>query len=280
MISVLILTRDEERDLPACLSSVAWSDDVHVLDSLSADRTADIASAAGAFVHRRVFDDYAAQRNAGLALPFAHPWLLILDADERIPAPLAEEMRAFVATAAPGVVAARLRRRDFLDATWLAHCQMSPWYIRLVRPERARYERAVNEVLRVDGEIVDLREPFDHYPFSKGMAHWLAKHNTYSSLEARLVIESRRGHVPFSPRLAFTSRDFNERRFHQKELFYRMPLRPLVKFLYLYIARRGFLDGRAGLTYAALQSIYEYFIVLKTRELVRAERASPPAGRG
>lgn len=279
MISVLILTRNEEHDLPGCLASVAWSDDVHVLDSFSDDRTVELAERAGAFVHRRVFDDYAAQRNAGLALPFAHPWVLILDADERVPAPLADELRAFAARATDDVSAARMRRRDFLGATWLAHCQMSPWYIRLARPGRVRYERAVNEVLRVEGAIVDLREPFDHFPFSKGIAHWLAKHNAYSSMEAALVLESRRGQVPFSPLAAFTARDFHVRRFHQKELFYRMPLRPLVKFAYLYVVRRGFLDGRAGLTYALLQSIYEYFIVLKTRELAarQAARSRSPA---
>jgi hypothetical protein len=71
----------------------------------------------------------------------------------------------------------------------------------------------------------------------------------------------------FSFAKAFTSKDFNERRFHQKELFYRLPFRPLFKFLILYVGKRGFLDGRAGFTYAMLQSIYEYFIVLKTREL-------------
>jgi hypothetical protein len=66
---------------------------------------------------------------------------------------------------------------------------------------------------------------------------------------------------------AFTAKDFHQRRYHQKELFYRLPFRPLVKFLLLYVAKRGFLDGRAGFTYAMLQSIYEYFIVLKVREL-------------
>ena len=71
MISILILTKNEERDLPGCLASVAWSDDVHVFDSLSTDATAEIAKAAGATVATRPFDGYASQRNAGLALPFS-----------------------------------------------------------------------------------------------------------------------------------------------------------------------------------------------------------------
>jgi hypothetical protein len=73
-----------------------------------------------------------------------------------------------------------------------------------------------------------------------------------------------------SLRKAFFSKDFNGRRFHQKELFYRMPGRPILKFVLLYLGKRGFLDGRAGFTYAVLQSFYEFMIVLKTRELARS----------
>jgi len=273
MISVLILTRDEERNLPGCLESVAWSDDVHVYDSYSGDRTVEIARERGARVTQRAFDDYASQRNAALhGVEFAHPWVLVLDADERVPAPLQHEILRFVSAPPDGVAACRIRRRDFLYGTWLRHAQLSAWYIRLVRPIRVRYAREVNEVLKVEGRIADLREAFDHYPFSRGMRHWLDKHNAYSSMEARLALGSRRGAVPYSLRAALLGRDFNDRRYHQKELFYRLPARPLIKFLFLYVLKRGFLDGRAGFTYAMLQAIYEYMIVLKTREIEVAGR--------
>jgi glycosyltransferase involved in cell wall biosynthesis len=278
VISVLILTRNEEADLPACLQSVAWSDDVHVFDSHSSDQTAEVAERAGAKVTRRVFDNFAAQRNAALdGLRFKHRWVLILDADERIPRDLAAEMHLFVGEAPDRVAAARLRRRDFLDGKWLKHAQLSPYYIRLVRLGRVRYEREVNEVLIVDGEIANLHQPFDHYPFSKGMKHWIDKHNLYSSMEALEVLKSRRGAARFSVWRAFFERDFNERRVHQKQLFYRMPLRPLVRFLYSYFVRFGVLDGKAGLTYAMLQGFYEYLIVLKTRELEAASLAPAAA---
>lgn len=266
MISVLILTLNEQQDLPGCLDSVAWCDDVHVLDSLSHDATASVALARGARVQKRPFDDYAAQRNFGLhSLPFKHAWVLVLDADERVPQRLRDEMLVRVRDTV--AVAFRIRRRDFLGNTWLKHSQLSPWYIRLVRPKQVHYERKINEILKVDGPIAELAEPFDHYPFSKGMAHWLAKHNTYSSMEAEHIVQSRQRDTEFSVVQAFVNRDFNERRYHQKELFYRLPGRPLLKFALVYLLRRGFLDGRAGFTYAALQSIYEYMIVLKTREL-------------
>lgn len=276
MISVLVLTRNEELDLPDCLDSVSWSDDVHVFDSLSTDRTAEIAAARGAKVTQRKFDNFSAQRNAALhTLQYRHPWVLILDADERIPPELHAEMSNFVISCGTEYVACRIRRRDFLHGTWLKHAQISPYYIRLVRPDRVHYEREVNEVLRADGPIFDLRRPFDHYPFSKGMKHWLDKHNLYSSMEAGLALNSRLGKSRFSITQAFINPDFNERRFHQKELFYRLPARPLIKFAIVYFLRLGMLDGRAGLTYALLQSIYEYMIVIKTMELEYSGRVLP-----
>lgn len=283
VISVLILTRNEEQDLPACLDSVAWSDDVHVFDSISTDRSVAIAESRGARVTQRAFDGYASQRNAALhGLAFRHAWVLILDADERVPAAAVAEMLRFVATAPGQTVAARLRRRDFLMNTWLRHAQISPFYIRLVRPQRVRYEREVNEVVKVEGDIFDLAEPFDHYPFSKGVRHWIDKHNTYSTMEAGIALAAKRRQGEVSWRRALLSRDFNERRFHQKDIFYRLPLRPLIKWLYMVVVRRAFLDGRAGMVYASLQAIYEYFIVLKTSELEQkesegAKRSRPPA---
>ena len=280
MISVLVLTRNEERDLPGCLESVAWCDDIHVFDSLSTDRTVQVARDRGAHVAARAFDNYASQRNAALAtLPFRHPWLFILDADERIPPELVPNLQAFVRSATEGTDAARIRRRDFLFGRWLKHCQMSPYYIRLVRLGKVHYEREINEVLKVEGEVVDLPGHFDHFPFSKGVEHWFAKHNQYSSMEARELMKTRSGEYPLSLRTALFGRDFNERRYHQKELFYRLPFRPLVKFLYLYGLRRGFLDGSAGFSYAAMASIYEYMISVKVTELRLASAGSPTPNR-
>jgi hypothetical protein len=140
-----------------------------------------------------------------------------------------------------------------------------------VRPERARYTRPVNEVIEVEGQIAELKESLDHFPFSKGIAHWIAKHNAYSTMEAELIVQ-RQGLLQPSLRTALRDPDFHTRRLHQKALFYRLPARPFLKWLYMVVIRRSFLDGRAGMTYATLQAIYEYFIVLKTNELKR----SPP----
>ena len=276
-ISVLILTKNEARDLPGCLQSVLWSDDVHVFDSFSSDNTVEVAHAMGARVSQRVFDGYATQRNAALhGLDFKHRWLLILDADERVPSDSAAVLAGFVTAPPAGVSACRMRRRDFFLGTWLAHAQISPYYIRLVQPAAVYYEREVNEVLKVNGDVLDVDAPFDHYPFSKGIRHWLDKHNLYSTMEAEHIVRARREHVPFSVAEAFLAKDFNLRRFHQKELFYRLPARPLFKWLYMMFARRAFLDGQAGCTYAHLQAIYEYMIVIKTWELEREDSSLKP----
>lgn len=264
-VSVLILTKNEEQDLPGCLESVSWSDDIHVLDSGSTDCTREIAHQHGATVTVRPFDGYASQRNFGLRLPFIHKWVLILDADERVPEELAKEIATFVKTAPLTTGAARIRRRDIWWGRWLKHAQISPFYVRLARLGSTRYEREVNEVMVVDGDIADLTNHFDHHPFSKGLDHWIAKHNIYSRMEAQVIA---RGDIRPSWKKAFLDPDFNNRRFHQKALFYRMPGRPFIKLGYMLLARRAFLDGWPGIRYAILQAIYEYFIVLKTKEIL------------
>jgi glycosyltransferase involved in cell wall biosynthesis len=269
MVSVLILTKNEEADLPGCLDSVSWCDDVYVFDSFSTDRTAEIANSRKVNFVQRKFDGYSAQRNAALTeLPFRHDWIFILDADERPTSELSEEMQRVAGNTPAEVNGFRLRRRDFLDGSWLKHAQISPFYIRLVRRGKARYTREINEVLEVEGRIDDLQSPLDHYPFSKGIAHWVGKHNTYSTMEAQVVV-SGISRVEASWKTAFFAKEFHVRRVAQKAIFYRLPARPLIKWLYMVFVRRAILDGWAGITYANLQAIYEYFIVLKTREMLR-----------
>jgi glycosyltransferase involved in cell wall biosynthesis len=267
MISVLILTRNEEQDLPECLASVAWSDDVHVFDSMSTDRTVEIATAHGAHVTQQAFDNWASHQNWALKnIEFKHPWVFYLDADERVTPRLRDSLLA--ATANPGsAVAYRVQRRDFYMGRWLRHAQASPFYMRLFRPEKMRYERLVNPISIADGDVSQISGYLDHFPFSKGVGHWLQRHNSYSTFEAQQIVVNRATNADFSLWAALFEKDFHRRRFHQKELFYRIPARPLVKFFMLYVLKRGFLDGRAGLNYSILQSIYEYMIVLKTREL-------------
>jgi len=269
MISVLILTRNEEQDLPGCLESVAWCDDVFVFDSFSTDRTAEIARSHNVNFVQREFDGYSSQRNAALdGLPFRHEWIFILDADERPTPEVSREMQDKASAAGPELSGFRVRRRDYFNGTWLKHAQISPYYIRLVRRGKARYTREINEVLEVDGQIGDLESPLDHFPFSKGIAHWINKHNIYSTMEAE-VVAGGAADSDASWKTALLAKDFHVRRVAQKAIFYHMPARPLIKWFYMMFVRGAILDGKAGVAYANLQAIYEYFIVLKTRERVR-----------
>lgn len=289
MISVLILTKNEEQDLPGCLASVAWSGDIWVLDSKSTDRTRAIAEASGARVVERDFDNWATHQNWALqTIPFRFPWVFYLDADERVSPELAVSLQQTVTQNAEQAQAEQahgnaplataphaayeVHRRDFMGTTWLRHVQMSAFYVRLFRPEKVSYERLVNPVTRVNGTTGRLHGYLDHFPFSKGIGWWISRHNDYASKESLQIIKEREASPPFHLSAAFFDKDFQRRRKQQKMLFYRLPARPLLKFLMIYVGKRGFLDGSAGFHYAVLQSMYEYLIVLKTKEL---ERAAP-----
>ena len=269
-ISILILTKNEQQDLPGCLESVAWCDDIHVYDSMSTDDTVKIAKQFGATVTQREFDTESIHKNWGLSnIPFKNQWVYHSDADERITAELAVALKDFVEN--PGeYVALRVRRRDYLIGIWLKNVTTSPFNIRLFKLGSVRYERLTNPITVVDGKVADTDKFFNHYPFSKGITHWFDKHNRYSTLEAAQIVNNRKTGTPFSLWKVIFSQDSNERRFHQKEFYYRLPLRPLLMFVMLYFIKRGFLDGRAGLTFAILRSIYEYMIVLKVDELQRS----------
>lgn len=272
-VSVLILTLNEEINIVDCLASVAWSNDIVVLDSMSVDRTEELALNAGARVVKRKFDNWSAHQNwAVQTIDFRNPWVLYLDADERCDLSLQTEVLSRAITAAPED-AFRIRRKDFYMGRWLRRAQLYPtWLLRLFRPKRIRYERLVNPIAVVDGGVGDLQAHILHYPFSHGAAHWIARHNNYSDLEALELIKARRAKYVLG---SLVTQDPNAKRRALKELFYRIPARPLLKFLYYYIARRGFLDGRPGLTYSILQAMYEFMIDTKYRELLRKEQGLP-----
>ncbi|MGY3213795.1 glycosyltransferase family 2 protein [Mucilaginibacter sp. HD30] len=274
MISVLILTKNEEQDITGCLKSVSWCNDIHVFDSFSDDKTVRIAAEFGATVTQRKFDNWSSHQNWGLRnIPFKYQWVLYIDADERVSESLFSILKQFEHKVADNVVAYEIQRRDFAwNGRWLKYSQISPYYLRLFRPEKMRYERLVNPVSIPDGNVARIDGFLDHYPFSKGIKYWINRHLAYADLEAEMRLSDIKATTYFSLRKAFFASDFSERRYHQKGIFYKMPFRPLIKWFYIVIWRRAFMDGVTGITYASLQSIYEYFIVLKTRELILVDK--------
>jgi glycosyltransferase involved in cell wall biosynthesis len=272
-ISVLILTLNEEINIGPCLESVRWSDDVVVLDSFSADRTVEIAREHAARVVERRFDNYAAQRNFGLQQEYKHQWVLMLDADERVPQDLHREMIEVTATVGANVALLRMRRRDHLFGRWIRGSSGYPtWFGRLARVGRVRVERPINEEYHADGELASLHGHLDHFPFNKGFGAWLAKHDRYSTMEAQLRVDGTASRL----RLADVfCRDVDVRRRALKALAYRLPARPLLMFAALYVLKGGILEGRAGLTFSLLRAWYEFMIDCKYLELTRRQQGRP-----
>lgn len=271
-ISILILTLNEEQNLPSCLESIKWCDDIVVLDSHSVDNTAEIAKTFGARIFQRKFDNYANQRNYGIHdIDYKHKWLLMLDADEIVPKNLHKEMHKAILDADDSNISLfRMRRKDYLFGKWIKYSSKYPiWFGRLMKIGKVHVEREINEEYHTKGEISSLDEHLVHYPFNKGFHAWFEKHNRYSTMEASLKYNQNTSQIPFNNLI---SKDPVLRRKSVKALFHKLPCRPLLIFLALYLFRGGILEGRAGLTYCLLTSFYEYMIDCKVRELKVREK--------
>lgn len=270
MISVLILTRNEESNLARCLDSVKWSDDVLVLDSFSDDSTLKIAKDRGVHVLQNGFVNFAQQRNFGLAQGgLKHDWVLHLDADEVVTPELQREL---IATAASGDKDAyRVASKMMFQGRWLRYSGLYPSYqVRFGKRDKLRFVQVGHgqrENLELE-RVGTLREPLLHFSFSKGIADWIERHNRYSTAEAAHFLDNAGNQAIDWPGI-FAFGDALRRRRAIKIFFSFLPCRPALRFLYMFFFRLGFLDGRAGFTYCRLLAIYEYFTVLKIRELRR-----------
>jgi glycosyltransferase involved in cell wall biosynthesis len=269
--SILILTKNEEVNLPMCLEAARGCDDIIVLDSGSTDRTVEIAEAHGARVFHRVWDTEPAQRGYSLTLPFKYPWVFNPDADEIATPELIHEIQTVTEQAVRPEVCYRVRRKDMFMGRWLKRSSLYPtWFPRLFRPEKIRFERLINMNYIADGPEGLLQEHMIHYSFNKGMDAWFAKHNMYSSAEAVEAIRVA-ADAPIRWRAFFTNSAVDRRRV-LKDLSFKLPMRPLLRFIHGYFLRMGFLDGYAGLTYCRLLMTYEFMIDIKVQELRRRSK--------
>ncbi len=274
-ISVFIQTLNEEENLPRCLESLQWSDDIVVLDSFSSDRTEEIARAAGARFYQREYDGRANNQNWAVEnIEFRYPWVYYSDADEIVPPELVEEMQEVVSDLGRTEVCYRLRFKNMLFGKWIRHSSIYPtWVPRLWRPDKIRWKRGANPVAIVDGPEGRLENHFIHYSFNKGFEPWFEKHNKYSQYEAQETLkELTEGKIDLR---GIFSNSPSRRRIALKHLSFRLPYRPFFKFIFMYILRGGLLDGKAGLVYCLLQAIYETMIVAKLYEIRRKEKGLP-----
>lgn len=270
MISVLILTFNEERNLPACLKSVTWSDDVLVLDSFSTDKTVEIARVAGVRVLQNRFVNFAEQRNFGLEQGgLKHEWVLHLDADETVPPDLQNEM--VLCAHASDKDAFRLASKLMFQDHWLRHSGMYPSYqVRFGRRDKLRFVQVGHgqrENLPAE-RLGTLQHALKHYSFSKGIHDWVEKHNRYSTDEARHFVNDLAG-CPLDWAGLFALGDAMRRRRVLKHFAFHLPFRPAFRFFYMYCLKLGFLDGIAGFRYCCLLAFYEFLMTLKIQELRR-----------
>ena len=236
MLSVTVITKNEAMNIEDCLKSVAWAQEIVVVDEFSSDGTADMAKGLGARVYQESWKGFACQKNSAVEKTTCD-WILSLDADERITGPLKEEIEETIGRndASHGYFIAR---KNFFSGQWIRHGGWYPDYcLRLFKKEFGRFEeRAVHEKVLVQGPTGYLKNPLEHYTY-RSVADYLVRMERYSRLAALELPEAKR-----------------------PPLWSALTLRPAFTFLNMYLLRGGFLDGKKGLFLAAS---YAYYTFLK-----------------
>ncbi|MBZ5524455.1 MAG: FkbM family methyltransferase [Acidobacteriia bacterium] len=269
-VSVLVPAYNEEIHLRQCIRSVAdWVDEIYVVDSFSNDRTVEIAEQLGARCIQHAFAGYARQKNWALEnLPFRNEWVLILDADERVSDDLRDEITAMFTGNSLSCDGYYLNRRVMFYGKWIRHCGWYPnWNLRLFKHALGRYEdRAVDEHVLLQGKAGYCRRDLIHEDL-RDMESWIAKHNCYSTLNAETYARMMESGSSGGIKPRFFGNHAQRKRFIKEKIWTRLPGRAFLYFLYLYVFRLGFLDGRHGLRFCVMRGIFEQFNTVKLWEL-------------
>jgi len=277
-IDIFIPTLNEAGHITQAVANGRLLGDVYVLDSFSTDGTQQLARDAGATVVEHRFVDYAAQKNWGLDnLPFTGEWVFILDADERITPALKQEIEQRLATQ-PHNNGYFVNRVVLFMGKPIWYGGFYPaWNLRLFRRGQARYEqRAVHEHMVCADPVDYLKHPMLHLRHET-MSRFIAKHIQYADLESEEWVKWYFDRSSAASAERLFKRALQVRQWIRRQLWPRMPLRPLWRFIYMYIFRFGILDGRPGWHLARLISCYEYMISAMYREKLerRRQRKAP-----
>jgi len=279
-VSVIVPIKNEAANLPRCLDAVQWADEIFVVDSRSTDGSIEMAEARGAHVVQFNFNGvWPKKKNWALEnLSFRNEWIFILDADEVLPSEAEAEFASAIANAGD-IVGYWINRRFMFMGKWLHHAYYPNWNLRLFRHALGRYEKLtdaatdsgdneVHEHVVVRGRTARLSAEMDHYAFPS-VAVFVEKHNRYSNWEAQVAPDT----LMSGSAGKISGTNVGTRRC-LKLLFLKMPFRPLLRFLYVYIWQTGFLDGVEGYYFARLHGFYEFLSVAKTRELEKQRRVN------
>jgi glycosyltransferase involved in cell wall biosynthesis len=278
-VSVIVPIKNEERNVAACLQSVAWADEVWIVDSHSTDRTCEIAQQHGAQIAQF---DYAGgfpkKKNWALQnLPLKHEWMLLIDADERVTPELEAEIRALF----QGTIRTDgyyINRRLIFLGRWIKHCGWYPsWNLRLFKHRLGRFEKLeaedvenagdveVHEHVVLEGQAGYLKNDLLHEDF-KSIYHFVERHNRYSNWDAKVYANLAGGVAASSSINASLFGSPLERKRFIKRMWSRLPFRPALRFLWMYFIKLGFLDGRPGLIFCTLMTMHEAVISAKSYE--------------
>lgn len=261
-VSIFIITYNEDNDIQTCLESIKWSNDVVILDSYSTDNTLTIAeSFNNVRIFQRKFDNYAEQRNYGLKnIDFLNPWVFIIDADETCPQELQKEILDISSLPYDGIIAYSVKRNIHFCGKALTHNSLYNVRVeRLVKPAYVSFYGEIHEKLSLNGKSGELKHPLNHFPFSKGLDHWIQRRNTYSTLSANF---EQTNTYPIVVQNAFSTNPIKRRTFFNA-LYRKLPFRWLIFFLYNFFIKLCFLDGVKGIRMVLLETYYEFLIVSK-----------------
>ncbi|MEL0004382.1 MAG: glycosyltransferase family 2 protein [Opitutales bacterium] len=276
-LSLFIPCKNEEANLARCLQSVPWVDEAFVVDSQSTDRTIKIAEKLGAKVVQFEYKGgWPKKKNWALQnLPFAHEWVLILDADECLPPEAEEEIRMIVSNPNEMHAGYWINRRYFFLEKPLKHAYFPNWNLRLFKHKLGRYEKItdlstnsgdheIHEHVVVKGTTGKLKSIMDHHAFPT-IDSFVEKHNRYSNWEA--VVES-----SSTDDESALQHDGVKGKRRLRRIFRKLPFRPTLRFLYVYLWQGGILDGWPGYVFARLHAQYEFLSLSKARALLRSRK--------
>ena len=231
-LSAVVIAKDEEKNIVECLKGLAFCNEVVVVDSGSSDRTVSLAKGLGAVVYSNPFVDYASQKNFAIGKASSE-WLLLVDADERVSAGLADEILTTLKhPAADGYF---VKRENRIFGRWMKYgANREDFQLRLVRQQKAVFEGRVHERIRVEGECSRLSNVLYHHS-TDSVSVYMKKLNVYTSLEAKVLEERRADGSPA-----------------------KMKSRPLQFFFYRAFWQQGLRDGTEGFLFSVLSAYYEF----------------------
>jgi len=243
-LSVIIITYNEEENIKHCLESVQWSDEIVIVDAFSSDRTVEIAREFTPRVFQNEWTNFSQQKNLALGKATSE-WVLNIDADERVTPELKEEILAILNSQPQSFNGYYIARRNHYLGKWIRHCGWYPDYkLRLFRRGKGKFnERTVHESVLVEGRKGHLKSCLHHYSY-KNLSDHLSKIDKFTSLAAEEMFKNgKRGRV------------------------FDLIFRPPIKFIKMYLIKKGYLDGTYGLIVSIIGSFYLFMKYLKLWQL-------------